>query len=317
MASGEYLLAIGAGLYAGTSHPLPAGTYVIGGSVEADLVLMGEGLAPRHAKIVIGGCEASVEALADGVSLAGFGKLKASRAVMVTLPFELSVGNVSMSWTGPVGQPDTALSVSRDLRLFSGARVRSAAVVGVVAVSVVAAASSLVAADPGSAGSFVGANLRQAMAAAPSETVGLAKPERTQRRAAPQADLINQAGEELKVEIDKAGLLNIAVDTRGGIVMTRGTVEPSAAGRWQAIEQWFDQRFKGEVLLVNAVAVKAEKVPSSLAIEAVWRGAQSHLVIRGQKYLEGAMLDDGWSIRRIELERVVLERDGRLVAVRY
>lgn len=317
MAPGEYLLAIGAGLYAGTSQALPAGTYVIGGNVEADLVLMGEGLAPRHAKIVVGGGEASVEALADGVSLAEFGKLKTGRPMMVTLPFELSIGNVSMSWTGPVGQPDTALAVPRDLRRFSGARVRSAAIVSVVAVSVAAAASNLVAAGPGSAGSFVDVNLRQAVAGASSGTVGSAKPERAQRRAAPQADLINKAGEELKVEIEKAGLLNIAVDARSGIVMTRGTVEPGAAGRWQTIEQWFDQRFKGEVLLVNAVAVKAEKVPSSLAIEAVWRGAQSHLVIRGQKYLEGAMLDDGWSIQRIEAERVVLERGGRLVAVRY
>ena len=107
------------------------------------------------------------------------------------------------------------------------------------------------------------------------------------------------------------------VEAGPGVVTAAGTVEPGATARWQSIQQWFDERFAGEITLVNGVDVKAEKMPVSLGIEAVWRGEPSHLIIRGQKYLEGAVLDGGWTIHRIEAERVILQRDGRLVAVRY
>lgn len=299
----DYVVAIGAGLYAGTSQSLLAGTYVIGGGVDADVVFMGEGLAPRHAVMTIDGDEARVEALADGVSLAGFGMLKVGRAVTATLPFDLSIAGLLMSWGRTACASDTVLAAPRDLRLFSGGRLRSAAVLSVAVVTLAVIASNIIAAGSGGA--------------AITEAHGSAKPELAAQLSAPPAQLISNAADELKGEVDKAGLLNVSVDTSGGVVMARGTVEPNNTGRWLNVQQWFDERFKGEATLVNGVAVKAEKVPSSLAIEGVWRGPQSHLVIRGQKYLEGAMLDDGWIIQHIEAERVVLKRDGRLVAVRY
>jgi type III secretion protein D len=125
------------------------------------------------------------------------------------------------------------------------------------------------------------------------------------------------AARALQAELERVGLVNVVVDAGPGIVSAAGTIEPSTASRWQSVQQWFDERFAGEITLVNSVGVKAEKLPVSLGIEAVWRGEPSHLVIRGQKYLEGAVLDGGWSIHRIEAERVLLQRDGRLVAVRY
>jgi hypothetical protein len=311
----DYVLAIGAGLYAGTTQSLPAGTYVIGGGVEADVVFMGEGLAPRHAIVVIDGNVARAEALADGVSLAGFGALKVGHPVAVTLPFELSIAGLLMSWSTTAGKSNNTIAAPRERRLLSGGRLRSAAAFSAAAVTAAVIASNLLAVGSGSAGSFID-SLRPALATT-AETTGSGKPERAAPLSAPPASVINDAAEELKDEIERAGLLNITVGSSGGVVVAQGTVEPNVARQWQNVQQWFDGRFKGEVLLVNGVAVKAEKVPSSLAIEAVWRGPQSHLVIRGQKYLEGAMLDDGWTIQHIEAERVVLKRDGRLVAVRY
>jgi hypothetical protein len=312
----DYVLAIGAGLYSGTSQDLPAGTYVIGGGVEADVVLIGESLAPRHAIVVIDNDKARIEALADGVSLAGYGALKVGHPVAVTLPFELSIAGVVMSWTRATRNANAALAAAHGSRLLSGGRLRSAAALSVAAVIIAAIASNLVAVGTGSAGSFID-SLRPPLAAVPAASGGSARPERAAQLRAQPAGAIKEAAEELTREVEKAGLLNVTVEPSGGVVMARGSVEPGVAGQWQNVQQWFDQRFKGEVLLVNGVAVKAEKLPSSLAIEAVWRGPQSHLVIRGQKYLEGAMLDDGWTIQHIEAERVVLKRDGRLVAVRY
>lgn len=309
----DYVLAIEAGLYAGTSQSLPAGTYVIGGGVEADMVFMGEGLAPRHVLVAIDGGEARVEALADGVVLAGYGPLEAGHAVAVALPFELSIAGLLLSWTRTTSEPDTNAGGPRGLGRLSSHLVRSA-----VGISLVAVAVALIASNPVADASVPTGGLAEIRKPAGAMTAaGAAGSEFTAQLTAPPAGMMKDAAEALRAEVEKAGLLNVAVDASGGVVTAQGTVEPNAAGRWQSVQQWFDERFRGEVTLINGVAVKAEKVPSSLGIEAVWRGQQSHLVIRGQKFLEGAVLDDGWTIHRIEAERVVLKRDGRLVAVRY
>ncbi|WBL81369.1 hypothetical protein I3J27_13425 [Bradyrhizobium xenonodulans] len=294
---------------------MPAGTYVIGGGVESDMVFLGEGLALRHVVVTIDGNEARVEALAEGASLAGAGALKVGRQIGVRLPFALSIADLRMSWTASAS--NSALDASQDIKTASGGRPRWPARLSVAGIAVAVMASSLAAVGSGAAGSFIDIGLRSAATKATAATVGSANRDRATQLRPPAASLVNDAANALKSEAEGAGLLNVAVEASGGAVMARGTVEPSVAGQWQSVQQWFDERFKGEVLLVNGVAVKAEKLPSSLAIEAVWLGPQSHVVIRGQKYLEGAMVDDGWAIQRIEAERIVLRRAGRQVAVRY
>jgi type III secretion protein D len=243
------------------------------------------------------------------------GALKVGHPVALTLPFRLSIADLRISWTRTVRESDGVLAAARRLHVLSGPRLRSAALLSVGIVTVAAIVSNLVAVGSGSARGFVDMSLR--VAPATTQSGGSARSDMAKRLSAPPANAVDQAAEELKREVERAGLLNVTIDASGGVVMARGSVEPGVAAQWQSIQQWFDERFKGEVMLVNGVVLKAEKLPSSLAIEGVWRGPQSHLVIRGQKYLEGAMLDNGWTIQRIEVERVVLSRDGRLVAVRY
>jgi type III secretion protein D len=125
------------------------------------------------------------------------------------------------------------------------------------------------------------------------------------------------AAQDLRLDLENAGLLNIKLEAAVGVVAASGSVAPSAAPQWLALQQQFDERFLGEITLINGVVVKEESVPGALAIEAVWRGPEPHIVVRGQKYPEGAVIESGWAIKRIEADRVVLERQGRLVAIRY
>jgi len=131
------------------------------------------------------------------------------------------------------------------------------------------------------------------------------------------SDTVKAAADAMRAEIERMGILNVMVEPGTGIVAATGTIDPKAAAQWQTVQRWFDERFEGDITLVNGVTVKTEKVPVSLSIEGVWRGTHPHLLIRGQKYLEGAMLDGGWAIERIEPEKVLLRREGKLVAVRY
>lgn len=128
---------------------------------------------------------------------------------------------------------------------------------------------------------------------------------------------VDAAAGALREEIGQAGLLNVHVRASGGAVTASGTIEPAMTGRWEALQKAFDERFAGDVTLVNSVAVKAERLPASLGIEGVWRGPQPYIVVRGQRYLVGAVVDGGWTIRDIERDRVMLEREGRLVAMRF
>ncbi len=100
-------------------------------------------------------------------------------------------------------------------------------------------------------------------------------------------------------------------------VTATGSVEPALATRWEALQRAFDERVLGEVTLVNSVAVRTERQPVSLSIEGVWQGAQPYIVLRGQRYFVGALVEGGWAIRAIDQDRVMLERDGRLVAMRF
>ena len=131
------------------------------------------------------------------------------------------------------------------------------------------------------------------------------------------SDKVAAAADAMRAEVERMGILNVLIEPGVGIVAATGTIDPKAAAHWQTVQRWFDERFEGDITLVNGVSIKAEKVPVSLSIEGVWRGDHPHLLIRGQKYLEGAMLDGGWSIERIEAEKVLLRREGKLVAVRY
>ncbi|XIA67438.1 hypothetical protein ACFIOY_18365 [Bradyrhizobium sp. TZ2] len=134
---------------------------------------------------------------------------------------------------------------------------------------------------------------------------------------APDALTTEAAAERLQEEVDRAGLLNIKVGSGAGVVTVDGTITPASLAKWKEVQQRFDHHSKGVYALVNAVAVKEEKTPSSIAVQAVWRGSDPHLVIAGEKYFLGALLNNGWLIDRIEEGRVLLSRNGRLAALPY
>jgi type III secretion protein D len=84
------------------------------------------------------------------------------------------------------------------------------------------------------------------------------------------------------------------------------------------LQRWFDTEWNGRAVLINRTAIQTSEPPPALAIEAVWRGKPaSYVLVAGERFLEGAMLDGGWVIQRIEEDSVMLRRQNRLVAVRY
>jgi type III secretion protein D len=352
----RFKLQIQSGLYAGAVETLPEGRYRIGSDIDADIVLIEDGIAAIHLIIGVSGRFARIEVLADAVTVDGRGPLAPGAFADAPIPTGLTVGGIRIvlspdaeSVVDPaiVSEPvAAALPTRHAVRALIALQVLAVLALMVLPNPVadalsrsdsrpIGAASTLVA-DSDSAADAMRSPAEQAAAVPPAVTGSVPSPAAVRPLAAPgnaseRGDPLpvllprNQTGEPsgmraaqaLQAELERVGLLNVVVNAGLGIVTAAGTIEPSTVPRWQSVQQWFDERFAGEITLVNGVSAKAEKLPVALGIEAVWRGEQSHLIIRGQKYLEGAVLDGGWIIHRIEPERVVLQRDGRLVAVRY
>jgi hypothetical protein len=319
-------MSIESGLYAGSSHEFAPGRYTIGSSVDADIVLMEADVEPLHAVIDASGPEIQVEALAGRISVGAQKHLATGARQIVAIPLRMNIGDVQLHFSR---SGDSSPQSRGDM--FGASALRSRLLMGVALVSIVSIGLMMhsMADVPISqtTGAFRG-DVRQVLLASTAKVPDIAPAEVTQaavarvREGSPSvpdlaSDTVRAAAEAMRAEVERMGILNVQVEPGVGIVAATGTIDPKAAAQWQTVQRWFDERFEGDITLVNGVSVRAEKVPVSLSIEGVWRGDHPHLLIRGQKYLEGAMLDGGWAIERIEAEKVLLRREGKLVAVRY
>ncbi|MGQ4274894.1 SctD/MshK family protein [Terrihabitans sp. B22-R8] len=297
-----YQFAVVSGLYSGLSNEAPSGTSLIGSGPDADLVFVEQDLAPHHVRTTLSGRSLTIEALAPGVVADGEEIAPGSQREC-PLPVRLDIGRMAMVWSCDIpleivpAQPQP----SRSTPYLIGGGVLAVALLGGIAVL------SWNAGADASAGMTTGSTpLTASLAPAPKLTVAQKDDGETAALAA-----------QLQEEIDRTGLLNVKIAPGAGIVTATGTISPGAVPDWQKVQQWFDHRTNGSLTLVNGVSVREETVPSSIAVEAVWQGSEPHLLMRGQKYFVGAMLDDGWTIHKIEADRVLLSREGRLAAVRF
>jgi hypothetical protein len=319
-------MSVESGLYAGSSHAFVPGRYTIGSSMDADIVLMEADVEPLHALIDASGPELQVEALAGRISIGAQKYLASGARQTVATPLRMNIGAVQLHFSR-TGDP----SPQSQGGLFGASMPRSRLLMGVGLVSIVSIGLMMHSLADVPIAQTVGAlraDQRQTLLASAANTLdipladvatGTALRERGGGLSIPDlaSDTVKAAADAMRAEIERMGILNVVVEPGAGIVAATGTIDPKAAAQWQNVQRWFDERFEGDITLVNGVTVKTEKVPVSLSIEGVWRGTHPHLLIRGQKYLEGAMLDGGWAIERIEPEKVLLRREGKLVAVRY
>ena len=316
-ASNRFTMSVESGLHAGASQTLGADRYILGSSVESDIVLLDGAVEPRHAAIQEWESQLHVEPLGSDIVVDGGERLRAGTVHPLRMPVSLVIGDARLTFSSMNSSAATRASAiaSMPLRAPSTRRTKmlaGGALVGLGLIALIAHPLANVALSQRP--EVTAASVRAAADAAAERDKDTAP-----RLSLPKlaANAVSTAAVSLREQVDRAGLLNITIDSGSGVIAASGSLDPKHAAQWQTVQQWFDERFGGDITLVNDVRVKEEKVPVSLALEGVWRGPNPHLLIRGQKYMEGAVLDGGWSIEQIEAERVLLQKQGRLVAVRY
>ncbi|WP_439365887.1 hypothetical protein ACNJYD_08135 [Bradyrhizobium sp. DASA03005] len=284
------------GLYTGLKGKAAGGDSIVGSGLDADMIFVEQGLEPHHLRIIAQHDSIEVEALAANISIDGLASIASGERVRVPLPAVVHAGAMSIRWSTKDVQPVSSSKRSRSSIIALSLVLLSSVVIGTV--------STIFA--PGDRAVVPSTQSSRTVEIATKPTVHHFDP-----RGA------DEIAVSLRQEIERAGLLDVKIGRGPGVLTAEGTITPNLAAKWKEIQQWFDRQTNGTTTLVNAVTVKEEKMPTSIAVQAVWRGSEPYLLIAGQKYFVGALLSNGWTVDRIEDGRVLLSRNGRSAALPY
>jgi len=122
----------------------------------------------------------------------------------------------------------------------------------------------------------------------------------------------------LQQRVAAAGIKSVDIAVEDGRLVVRGTLSGQEAIDWAAIQQWFDKTYGRTILLSSRIMPGMAPNLPSLQIQSVWYGERPYVMLAdGEHYFKGAVLDNGWTIRDITPDRIVLAKDGNTVSLTY
>jgi type III secretion protein D len=320
----SFELSVQSGLHVGVRQGLAAGTYLVGRSMEADVVLMDDCLAPLHARLALeaDGCE--VESTADNVVLNGI-ILGAGETRIARYPADIVLNGVQLRCTRRPGKIRFAF-----LRHGLGAAAILICLILLLqgfpagADKVTGNGDYVTAQRPKSLGCESDCFSRYQKRAGVSPNAKPAQASLSDQGntgrvgAGPGASpaTLKDAADGLRQRLLAAGLTTVEIVSDTTAITARGSIDSAALGKWRDIEQWFDRTFGIAIVLTSQVEAKSLSPSAPLTVQAIWAGAGPYVIDgRGQKLFAGAVISDGWIVDRIEQNRVVLRRGADLLAV--
>jgi hypothetical protein len=296
-ANSSCMLAIEAGLHRGVELPLMRRRYVVGSGGGADIVLSDPEVAPSHAGLEIGPGGLLVAALDAPLTLPSGAVIQPGQSCRLRLPARLGLGAARLVLSRPARRGPGGLAASVEDIVQGSPAVALAA--GVLSLMLVFAATLCATEGDSPPG--------------PATRVSLPAMARV------GADEIDGALAALRDHLQAAGLSgSMALSRADGAIVAQGAVSPDANAAWDDIHRWFDRTYAPRIALLSETAQAAAAPAPHLAIQAIWAGPAPYLVAGdGEKYGEGAVLSNGWTVDRIEPDRVLLRQGGQQVALRY
>ncbi|HET6467208.1 MAG TPA: type III secretion system inner membrane ring subunit SctD [Geminicoccaceae bacterium] len=99
-------------------------------------------------------------------------------------------------------------------------------------------------------------------------------------------------------------------------ITARGTARPEEMQLWAQLQESFDERFGRYLKIVSQVGETRREMALpgvQLNVRAIGFGELPFVILGdGEKYLEGSVLTDGWTILKIGRSEIVLSRGGQL-----
>jgi hypothetical protein len=296
-----------AGAHQGAVLTLDGTNYRIGSSPNADIVLSDAGIAPEHAVLRVDRGSVSVGATGGNITV-DRESLPLSRGCRVNLPVSITVGAAQIHLSDP-DQIIQSPGPFRQLLTTAGVTVCAALAIAIAAQEWRGAAGlSPVAVTVGSA---------DAGAAEPS-------PPQQELSAAnapnPSGPTAEDAMGALNTRLDGSKIRSLHISAENGRLVATGTLTKQEAAEWAAIQQWFDQTYGGRFVLTTRIEPpsSARALPA-LQLQSIYYGEPRPYIMTadGEHYFKGAVLDNGWILRDITEDRVLLGKDGETAALTY
>jgi hypothetical protein len=297
----ELKLEVVAGAHRGAVLRLDEGDYRIGNSLDADIVLSDRGVVPEHAVLHVGHDELRLSATGADVKI-DRKILPVSHGCRLRLPVSLTLG------TAQIDLSDTAED-SRGHAVFR----RPLGVVGILSGVCLAV--------------FVGLAVVVARGSSPAAGPTVVAVASNGNDQSPVGSMTAHAGSSsmedavraLNARLEAAKIQSLRISAENGRLSATGTLAGRSAADWAAIQQWFDQTYGGRFVLTTRFDQSGEpRAMPALRLQAIWYGERPYIVAAdGEHYFNGAVLNDGWVVRDIGENRVLLAKDDQTVALNY
>ena len=265
---------------AGANVTLAPGRYRLGSAADNDIVLADPAVSASHAVLELAPGRAGITALAPGVllqrrRLRTGGSRPLSPGTLVTL------GTTRLHFFGPTGE----------------ARARS-----LVPITICLALVSL-----------FGTGIAYKIATPETVSAEPADPSPLQPG---QATTLANAVAAFRARLIGKQLGGVQVSAADGMVLATGSILPQDRRIWLDAEKWFDARLGDRYALADRVRVMAPAELPDVQVAAVAMAPVPNVITRdGQRYMEGAALQDGWSIDRITPHEITLRSGERKIRI--
>ncbi|WP_338664500.1 EscD/YscD/HrpQ family type III secretion system periplasmic domain-containing protein [Pararoseomonas sp. SCSIO 73927] len=290
--TGAWRLDVVSGPNRDASLLLPPGLHRIGAAAEDDIMLADPAAgAPRVSLSLLENGEAELHAEAAGARFRER-PVVPGRRCRATRGGDLRLGRSVLRLTPPPG-----IEARRQARRET-LRWRIGAVLGAVAIIV-------------GLGAFGPRLLSDAPSTAPVRTEAAARAPARPDPAAARAALAGR--------LEAAGLgpdrLRVG-DGAGGALLVEGRLSAEETARFAEVRRWYDAAHGAGPALVPRLGVDIAPPRPALRIRAVSLAPVPYLIASdGEKYGEGAVLEDGWVIESIDRAQVVLRRGSETAVV--
>jgi hypothetical protein len=296
-----------AGAHRGAVLWLDEGDYRIGSSPDADIVLSDHGVAAGHAVLRVGRGAVHLGASGAGVTVERE-PLPVSHGCRVRLPANFTLGTAQI-----------VLSHSDENAGARGIviqrRLTAAVVLAGVGLAVVAARGLPIKAGRATSIAVTAVSADDS-AGSLSPPPGVPSTALSANSSGPTAEEVITA---LNSRLKAANVETLQISAENGRLSATGTLTGDAADKWTAIQQWFDQTYGSRFVLATKLDPPgAPRTMPALQLEAIWYGERPYIVTAdGEHYFTGAVLNNGWVIRDIDENRVLVAKDGETVALKY
>lgn len=282
-----------AGLHTGVSVSLDEPAYCLGASDEVDLVLRDAGVAPRHAVLRLEKNTVAVEAIGGDV-LTAEKRIPLGKGLRLPLPVELSVGGARIRLSAPL---------TKLVALSKRWPVTHVGMMALFGAAVLLGLYTLI-------GTSEAEDRLLPIANAPVSPA--------LDSGAGQEPVVrdDQVARQLLSRLEAAGLSALHVESQGRHFMLSGEIDTAQQPAWVDIQKWFDGEYGSSHVLVSSVMLRKAPVSPRVRFQAVWLGQDPYVVSEsGTRLYPGASLDDGWVLKGIEPQRIVLSRNGHEFAL--